>query len=83
MKILKSLVAPIVAALLLASCAGTPTAAQNSLPAICIVSGEDASDGPTADYMGHTVNFCCDDCKAKWDGMDAAAQKAKWEKLAK
>jgi hypothetical protein len=82
MKILKNLVAPVVAALLLTSCTSAPTA-PNSLPAICIVSGEDASDGPTADYMGHTVNFCCDRCKTKWDGMDAAAQKAKWEKLAK
>ena len=82
MKILKNLVAPVVAALLLTSCTSAPTA-PSSLPAICIVSGEDASDGPTADYIGHTVNFCCDRCKAKWDGMDAAAQKAKWEKLAK
>jgi len=82
MKILKNLVALSLAVAMLTSCAGAPAAgAQANLPAICIVTGEDATDGPTADYMGHTVNFCCDRCKAKWAKMDATAQQASWNKL--
>ena len=83
MKILKNLLAPLAVAIMLAGCAGAPAAEMQPSLAVCIVSGEDASDGPTAEYMGQTVNFCCDRCKSKWDGMDAAAQKAAWDKLAK
>lgn len=84
MKLLKNLVAPLVAAVFLAGCAGAPMDTPSAaLPAICIVSGEDAGDGPTAEYMGHTVNFCCDKCMSKWNGMDDTAKKAAWDKLPK
>ena len=46
-----------------------------------VVSGEDADGGPTADYNGTTVHFCCDNCKAKWDRWDDAAKKAAVAKL--
>ena len=78
MKILTKIVAPTICALLFAGCAGV---AADSQPAICIVSGEDASGGPSADYMGQTVNFCCKRCKAKWDGMDDSAKKAAFDGL--
>ena len=84
MKILTQVIAPTLCALMLASCAGVSAdgASQTDLPAICIVSGEDASGGPSADYMGQTVNFCCKRCKAKWDGMDDSAKKAAFDNLA-
>ena len=83
MKILTKIVAPTICGLLLASCAGVSTSSlsQTDMPAICIVSGEDASGGPIADYMGQTVNFCCKRCKAKWDGMDDSAKKAAFDGL--
>ncbi len=77
MKIFKQLVAPIMGALLLAGCANAPAVdAQENLPSICIISGEEATDGPTAQFMGQTVNFCCDRCKSRWDGMEDDARKA-------
>ena len=84
MKLLKHLVAPIIGAILLTSCANAPDAAKSNIPmSVCIVSGEDATDGPTADYMGHTVNFCCDRCASKWTKMSNDKKQAAWDKLSK
>ena len=77
MKILKLVVGPLLGALLLTSCAGTPAGgAQDNLPSVCIITGEDATGGPTDQFMGQTVGFCCDRCKSKWDAMDEGAKKA-------
>ncbi|MFT4514797.1 MAG: hypothetical protein ACI91B_003510 [Planctomycetota bacterium] len=76
MKFLKHIVAPVLATLLLASCESSPVAGQKNLPSVCIITGEEATGGPTDQFMGQTVNFCCDRCKSKWTAMDEAAKKA-------
>lgn len=82
MKILKHIVAPILGAILLAGCANSPDVnAQENLPSVCIITGEDATDGPTDQFMGQTVGFCCDRCKSKWDKMDEGAKKAALDKF--
>ena len=77
MKIFKHLVTSAIFAVCLTSCAGGPstTTGENTVEAICVISGEDATGGPTADFMGQTVNFCCKRCKARWDKMDDSARK--------
>lgn len=65
--------------LFVAACAGSPstTASPAMLNSKCVVSGHDIDPGaPTADYEGGKVGFCCKDCVAKWNEMDAAAKKA-------
>ena len=83
MKMLTKIIAATICSLVFASCAGVSADSQSEMPAICIVSGEDASGGPMADYMGQTVNFCCKRCKAKWEGMDDSAKKAAFDGLNK
>ena len=73
---LKRIVVPVLGALLLASCAGTGDSMAEPAEAVCVISGEPAEGGPTAEFMGQTVNFCCDRCKSKWDGMNEEAKKA-------
>ena len=82
MKILKLVVAPLLGTLLLTGCASSPDLdAQDNLPSVCIITGEDATGGPTAEFMDQTVGFCCDRCKSKWDAMDAGAKKAALDKF--
>ena len=82
MKSLLRIVAPLMGAFLLAGCAGSGDTPMQPHASVCIVSGEPIElDSPTAAYMGHTVHFCCDRCKAKWDGMDDAAKQAKFDAL--
>ena len=50
-------------------------------PKVCVISGEDATGGPTAAFDGRTVGFCCKRCKAKWDKMDDDARKKAIAKL--
>jgi len=84
MKILKLVVAPVLSALMLASCAGAPAVeGGGNMDAVCVISGEDATGGPTAEFMGQTVSFCCDRCAAKWGKMDEGARKAAVAKLNK
>ncbi len=75
-------VAALVSVSLLTGCASSKeAAAPAALNTKCLVSGEalDGS-GPTADWNGGKVEFCCKDCLAKWNGMDAAAKKAAFDK---
>ena len=44
------------------------------MKAVCVITGEDATGGPTADFMGQTVNFCCDRCVSKWNKTDDGAK---------
>jgi hypothetical protein len=62
----------------LASCVATP----QPLP-LCVITGKDATNGPTAVYRGETVNFCCTGCEAKWLGMDDATKEAALAKRVK
>lgn len=64
--------------LLFAGCASQHAAAPSGmLNTKCVVSGE-ALDGkgPTADFMGGKVGFCCNKCAEKWNAMDDAGKKA-------
>ena len=70
---MKQFVAPLLGAVLLAGCQSTPMAAENM--AVCIISGQDANGGPSEQFMGQTVHFCCKRCKSKWDSMDAEGKK--------
>lgn len=72
---MKQFVAPLVGAVLLAGCAGSPdvNAAENL--SVCIISGQDATGGPTDQFMDQTVHFCCKRCKSKWDSMDMEGKK--------
>jgi hypothetical protein len=69
------------AAVLSTGCAATDAAPAASAPTVCVISGEDADGGPTADFNGQTVGFCCNNCKRKWDKMDDAARRAAIAKL--
>lgn len=84
MKIFKLVVAPVLSALMLASCAGAPAVSGGgNMEAICVISGEDATGGPTAEFMGQTVSFCCDRCASRWNKMDEDARKTAVAKLNK
>ena len=69
---LKRLMVPALGALLLAGCAGSPDTPTEG--AICIISGEPAGDGPTAEFEGTTVHFCCKRCLGRWNDMDDDAR---------
>ena len=75
MRILKHIVAPALCALMLASCESSPAMAQENL-AVCILTGQDATGGPTREFMGQTIHLCCDRCTSKWDAMEDGAKKA-------
>lgn len=67
---------------LFAACSSTATAAPapTLLKSSCLVSGEPLkADSPTADFGGGKVGFCCSKCLAKWNGMDEAGKKAKFD----
>ncbi len=81
MKILKLVVAPVLFAFMLPSCAGAPAMDAADIEAICVITGEDATGGPTAEFMGKTVNFCCDRCVSKWNKMEDNAKKEAVAKL--
>jgi hypothetical protein len=81
MKKLLNLVVPAVLTLF-AACSSTVTAAPapTLLKSNCLVSGEPLkADSPTADYAGGKVGFCCSKCLGKWNGMDDAGKKAKFD----
>ncbi|HEB52715.1 MAG TPA: hypothetical protein ENI87_05625 [bacterium] len=80
---LKRLIVPVLGMFLLFGCT-TPQHCDDcdggGAEAVCVISGEPADDGPTADFHGTTVNFCCKRCKAKWDKMDEATKQATLDK---
>jgi hypothetical protein len=49
---------------------------------LCVISMEDADGGPTAEFEGQTVSFCCNSCKKRWGKMDDGAKRAALAKLA-
>lgn len=72
---LPKIVLPVLGALLLTGCAGTDNSMNDQAETVCVISGEPADGGPTAEYMGQTVHFCCDNCKGKWDRMSDEGKK--------
>lgn len=79
---MKKLLFAIVPAILFAACSAPVTAAPapSLLKGSCVISGEPLKDGsPTADYAGGKVGFCCKNCLGKWNGMDEAGKKAKFD----
>ncbi len=70
------------ALLVFAACSSTKHTTGNSsataMNSKCPVSGEELQSGsPTSTFDGQTVAFCCDKCKAKFDGMSPSEKKAK------
>ncbi|MBM4061958.1 MAG: hypothetical protein FJ265_12815 [Planctomycetes bacterium] len=67
--------AALLAASWLPGCAAGP-AATVLLNNSCLVTGDPLDgSGPTADYRGGKVGFCCDKCLAKWNGLDDAGKR--------
>jgi hypothetical protein len=66
-------------------CGTAPAATQAPAAAgVCVMSGEATDDySPKADFMGTKVSFCCDKCVAKWNSLDDAGKKAKFDAMAK
>ena len=59
-----------------AGCASQNTA-QPAINKVCPISGKEVpADGPSVDYQGKKIGFCCDKCPPKWNAMDEAAKKA-------
>ena len=42
---------------------------------------EDAEGGPTVEFEGQTVSFCCNSCKKRWNKMDDDCRRAAIAKL--
>ena len=49
---------------------------------LCVISMEDAEGGPTVEFEGQTVSFCCNSCKKRWNKMDDDGRRAAVAKLA-
>lgn len=81
MKKLLTAVLPVALSLLAACASSSATApAPSLLKSSCLISGEKLdADSPTADYAGGKVGFCCKNCLGKWNGMDDAGKKAKFD----
>lgn len=66
------------ALLVIAGCSKEPGAAAAGK---CPTCGQAAvATVAQADYDGKKVGFCCDKCVSAWNGMDAAAKKAAYDK---
>ena len=48
---------------------------------LCVISMEDAEGGPTVEFEGQTVSFCCNSCKKRWNKMDDDGRRAAIAKL--
>ncbi len=81
MKICTKLFVAAFAAVLFTGCTTTEGTAATGAPTLCVISGEDAEGGPTAEFDGQTVGFCCNNCKRKWDKMDDGARREAIAKL--
>ena len=49
---------------------------------LCVISMEEAEGGPTVEFEGKTVSFCCNSCKRRWNKMDDDGRRAAMAKLA-
>lgn len=81
---MKKLLHAVVPAVLFVFAACSTQAAAAPAPALlkgsCLISGEPVkADSPTADYNGGKVAFCCKNCLGKWNGLDEAGKKAKFD----
>ena len=81
MKTLTKLFPAALAAALIASCSTTDTNADASPMTLCVISMEDAEGGPTAEFEGKTVSFCCNSCKKRWNKMGDNARRRAIAKL--
>ena len=68
----------VLAAALASSCQSERHVTQPPRALRCIVTGEPAHpDGPRANYRGHEVFFCCEQCARRWRAWtDEAKQTA-------
>jgi len=78
---LTKLFAAALAATLISSCSTTETNADASRMTLCVISMEDAEGGPTAEFEGKTVSFCCNSCKKRWNKLGDNARRRAIAKL--
>lgn len=66
---------------LLSGCAAPKNSANTAAaPAasVCVISGQPLkADGPSVDFQGQKVGFCCENCLGKWHKLDDAGKQAK------
>lgn len=75
-----AIVALCAAALALGACQSTQKTSDASAARVmnttCPYSGESVDPAITSNYNGKTIGFCCNGCKAKFDGASAEKKKA-------
>lgn len=69
MKTHRLLVAAITAAMF-SSCNVIDDGGDAPPASLCVISMEDAEGGPTTEFEGKTVSFCCENCMGRWEKMD-------------
>ena len=69
MKIYRLLFAAITAAMF-SACNAMDNAGDAPATSLCVISMEDAEGGPTTEFEGKTVSFCCENCMGRWEKMD-------------
>lgn len=82
MKLHSKLLVAALAALLSPSCSVLDGDGAEHQATLCVISMEDADGGPTAEFEGKTVSFCCNSCMKRWNKMDDDGRRAAMAKLA-
>ena len=75
------LVAAITAAMF-SSCNVVDDGGDAPAASLCVISMEDAEGGPTTEFEGKTVSFCCENCMGRWEKMDDDGRRAALAALA-
>lgn len=65
-----------IAAAMFSSCSVMNDGATQPAASLCVISMEDAEGGPTTEFEGKTVSFCCENCMGRWDKMDDDGRRA-------
>lgn len=81
MKHINKLLVAASAALLLSGCSMLDADGAGHATSLCVISMEDADGGPTAEFEGQTVSFCCNSCMKRWNRMDDEGRRAAVAKL--
>jgi uncharacterized protein YcfL len=58
----------------------TEAASAGVMNTKCPMSGRAVTTGPTTDFKGGKVMFCCDGCKGKWAGLSDAERSERLDK---
>ena len=82
MKLPSKLLVAALAALLSPGCSMLDGDGAEHQAKLCVISMEDADGGPTVEFEGQTVSFCCNSCMKRWNKMDDDGRRAAMAKLA-